>query len=205
MSEAVQPGVGHNSGHKPISETEIQSGGVAVDRLRSLVERVELWLPVVGYESFYEVSNHGRVKRVASPATDGGLLKPSLTHGYFHVSLSKGGEVATHRIHVLVLTAFCGAPPFAGAHGAHNDGDKTNCHLTNLRWTTPVENQADVERHGRRCRGEDVYGAVLDAPRIRKIRDRIQTGERNKPIAESFGVSVSTIHLIRHNRIWRHV
>ena len=41
MSEAVQPGVGHNSGHTPVSDVEIQSGGVAVDRLRSLVERIE--------------------------------------------------------------------------------------------------------------------------------------------------------------------
>lgn len=30
-------------------------------------------------------------------------------------------------------------------------------------------------------------------------------GERNRPIANDYGVSISTVHLIRHGRIWRHV
>lgn len=34
------PGVGHNSAKK-VSEEEIKAGGVAVERLRSLVERIE--------------------------------------------------------------------------------------------------------------------------------------------------------------------
>lgn len=34
------PGVGHNSAKK-VSEEEIRAGGVAVDRLRSIVERIE--------------------------------------------------------------------------------------------------------------------------------------------------------------------
>lgn len=41
MSETAEPGPGHNSGRKLVSEEEIKSGGVAVDRLRSLVERIE--------------------------------------------------------------------------------------------------------------------------------------------------------------------
>lgn len=165
-----------------------------------VADRIEVWLPVPEYEGLYEVSNHGRIRRAG-----GGCLSPSSTHGYLHVSLSKSGEARTIRVHVAVLTAFCGPPPFDGAQAAHNDGDKINCHLTNLRWATPVENQADVERHGRRCKGENVYGAVLTESEVRSIRARISNGERNRPIAEYFGVSVSTIHLIRHNRIWRHV
>lgn len=34
-------GVGHNSGKRPLGAEEIKAGGVAVDRLRSLVERIE--------------------------------------------------------------------------------------------------------------------------------------------------------------------
>lgn len=37
------------------------------------------------------------------------------------------------------------------------------------------------------------------------IRELIAAGLRNRPIAERYGVSISTIHLIRHERIWRHV
>lgn len=158
----------------------------------------EVWLHVPGYEGLYQVSNKGRVKR-------NNILRPAKTGNYWVVSLSLLGIVTTHRLHVLVLSAFCGPKPFGGAHAAHNDGDTDNNNLTNLRWASPTENQADVNRHGHRCRGADVYGAVLSETDILRIRERIKNGERNRPVAEDFGVSVSTIHLIRHNRIWRHV
>lgn len=170
----------------------------------------EVWMPAPDYEGIYEVSNLGRVRRdptapARPPGAPGKCLIPSYTNGYAHVSLSKRGVITTHRVHVLVLRAFCGEPPFQGAHGAHNDGDPSNCRLDNLRWATPIENQADVDRHGRRCRGEEVYGAVLTEDQVREIRRRIEAGERNPPIANDFGVSISTIHLIRHGKIWRHV
>lgn len=176
----------------------------------SVLPPVEVWLPAPGYAGVYEVSNLGAVRRaLAAPARSlgvpGRMLKPSFTEGYAHVSLSLRGTVRTHRLHVLVLTAFCGPPPFAGAQACHNDGVQANCALTNLRWGTALENQADVDRHGHRCRGSDVHGAVLTERDIPSIRRRIDRGERNPAIARDYGVSPSTIHLIRHNRIWRHV
>lgn len=160
----------------------------------------EVWLSVPGYEGVYQVSNMGRVRR------GGRVLSPSKDpHGYYCVSLSLGGVVATKRVHKLVLNAFCGEAPFAGAQAAHNNGSPDDNRLVNLRWATPVENQQDVDRHGRRCRGEDVYGAVLKAPDVLRIRERLAAGERNRPIAEDYGVSISTVHLIRHRRIWRHI
>lgn len=160
----------------------------------------EVWLPVRDYEGFYEASNLGSIRRVG-----GAVLTPSATRGYLHVSLSKNGDIKTCRVHVVVLSSFCGPPPFPGAQASHNDGDQSNCSLANLRWATPIENQADVDRHGRRCKGEDVFGSVLTEREVKAIRYRINNGERNRPIAEAFEVSISTIHLIRHGRIWRHV
>ncbi|MED5545765.1 MAG: NUMOD4 domain-containing protein [Pseudomonadota bacterium] len=170
----------------------------------------EVWMPVPDYEDLYEVSNLGRVRRALSaPARSlgvpGAILKPSLTNGYLVLSLSKAGAVKSHRVHTLVMTAFCGGRPFPGAQICHNDGNSTDCRLTNLRWDSAYGNQADVERHGTRCRGNDVYGAKLTEIDVIEIRARIARGERNPPIANDFGVSISTIHLIRHNRTWRHV
>lgn len=162
----------------------------------------EVWLSPKGYEGYYLVSNLGRVRGLKR----GAILEPvPSTDDYRVVSLSRENVVTTHRVHVLVLTTFCGEKPFENAQAAHNDGDKSNNKLTNLRWASPVENQADVDRHGRRCRGEDVYGAVLTEGDVIAIRARIKSGERNRPISEDFGVSISTVHLIRHNKIWRHV
>lgn len=162
----------------------------------------EVWLDIPGYEGVYEASNLGRIRRVST----GRILRASpCKGGYPAVTLSKDNEQQSIKVCVAVLRAFCGPAPFAGADCAHNDGDPANSNLTNLRWATKVENQADVDRHGRRCRGERVFGAKLTEPRVREIRQRIAAGERNPPIADDFGVSISTIHLIRHNRIWSHV
>jgi len=161
---------------------------------------IEVWLPIPQTEGVYVASNLGRIQRVG-----GAILAPvETTGGYRVVTLSLEGRSSNRRISRLVLEAFCGPPPFAGAHAAHNDGDVRNNALTNLRWATPVENQRDVDRHGHRCRGESVHGARLSEGKVREIRRRCGS-ESNQALAASFGVSVSTIHLIRHNRTWRHV
>jgi len=172
--------------------------------------RREVWLPVPEYENLYEVSNLGNIRRdpcapARSLGVPGKLLKPIMTGNYLVVSLSKNGAVKMHRLHRIVMRAFCGEEPFEGAHVCHNDGITQNCQLTNLRWDTAAGNQADVDRHGSRCRGEDVFGAKLTEFKVGEIRKRVQAGERNPSIAADYGVSISTIHLIRHNRIWRHV
>lgn len=170
----------------------------------------EVWLPVLQYEGIYEVSNLGRVRRdmgtTASRNTwPGRLLQPVQSNEYWIVSLSKDGAVKNHALHRLVLSSFCGAEPFDGAQACHNDGDPNNNALSNLRWDSALGNQADVDRHGNRCRGEDVFGARLTERDVVAIRELIAAGLRNRPIAERYGVSISTIHLIRHERIWRHV
>lgn len=171
----------------------------------------EIWLDVVGYEGLYEASNLGKVRRSYSAphrslGVPGQVLKPAIQkNGYHTISLSSDGNVKNHKVSRIILSAFCGPEPFDGAHAAHNDGDKSNNKLTNLRWASPRENQKDIERHNRRCKGSDVFGAVLNDDSVKEIRRRIGSGERNPQIAKDFRVSISTIHLIRHGRIWKHV
>lgn len=167
-------------------------------------DQPEVWLPVPDYDGVYEASNLGRVRRQLPEGLR--MIAPvASTGGYRVVSLSKDGVATKYTLARVILSAFCGPAPFAGAHAAHNSGDVSDNRLVNLRWATPTENQADVDRHGHRCKGEDVFGAVLDQQSVKSIRARCALGERNRPIAEDYGVSVSTIHLIRHNRIWKHV
>lgn len=68
------------------------------------------------------------------------------------VTLSRDGVRESHRVHVLVLTAFRGACP-PKLEGAHDNGDKENCCLENLFWKTRSENMRDVVRHGRHIYG----------------------------------------------------
>lgn len=105
----------------------------------------EMWKPVVGFEGIYQVSNHGRVQRIA-PAQGtrpGWMLTPMTDRkGYRFVHLNK----RMHRVHRLVAAAFFGPSEMLIRH---LDGDPTNNTVENLRYGTPLENAADRIAHGR--------------------------------------------------------
>lgn len=165
------------------------------DLLAELVA-VETWREIDGWPG-YRVSSWGRVEGKRC------ILKPGLVHGYEVVTLTNGDAKLSARVHRLVAAAFLGPPPFEGAIVAHNDGNQKNSRVGNLRWASARENQFDCVRHETRCRGSRVFGAKLTEAQIPGIRMRIAAGETYGAIASDFGVSKSTIHLIKRNRIWR--
>ena len=176
------------------------TGDSAVIKVSDLVKSLdecETWVPAYGWPE-YAVSSWGRIRR------DDNILKPAITHGYQFVTLSSKGCAKPVRIHKLVLLSFYGTAPFEGAICAHNDGNKLNNRASNLRWASLAENSADMKRHKTQIRGSEVFGAKLTEKDLPKIRQRIRNGETNTAIAPDFGVSASTISLIKRNRIWTH-
>lgn len=116
-----------------------------------MTETDERWLPVVGYEGSYEVSDLGRI--VSLPKSSRhcrAVLRPRVEHGkgYRIIAFSAGGRQYKHRLHVVVARAFLGPRP-ESAVIRHLDGDPSNNALTNLRYGTAAENMADTIRHGR--------------------------------------------------------
>ena len=161
---------------------------------------VETWRPAVE-NSNYSISSWGRVK-----GPKGFILSAPVTHGYEAVNLSFSHyESITTRVHRMVLSAFIGPPPFAGAIAAHNDGNRRNNRVDNLRWASAIENQADRLRHKTEYRGVMVRQAKLKDADILTILRRARSGEMYKHIARDYGVSISTVSLIKKGRIWKHV
>jgi hypothetical protein len=117
----------------------------------------ERWLPVVGCEGYYEVSDCGRVRSIDRVVRCGDgtvrryrgkLLSQGVDkHERRYVALSSGGVSITQRVHVLVLTAFVGPRP-PGFEGCHGDDDPANNYWLNLRWATSTENKLDRVRNG---------------------------------------------------------
>lgn len=116
----------------------------------------ERWLPVVGYEGLYEVSDQGRVKSLQRRVRDRKgfrLVRERILRwnqngfGYHTVVLCREGSKKTRSIHQLVLEAFVGPRP-DGAVACHNDGNPTNNQPSNLRWDTQSNNLYDAVRHG---------------------------------------------------------
>lgn len=119
----------------------------------------ERWLPVVGFEGMYEVSNKGRVHsrgryiKLGHPGSvprwqPGRILRPDLVRKKYHqVTLCNNTSRTARRIHCLVLEAFVGPCP-DGLECCHNNGVSTDNRLENLRWDTRLSNAADQLRHG---------------------------------------------------------
>lgn len=114
------------------------------------------WLPVVGYEGLYEVSDHGEVRsldkltrgRYGPRLVRGTLLRATMSNNHLAVGLCREGEQNTRRVHHLVLESFVGPRP-EGKQGLHWDDDPYNNHIENLRWGTRSENMQDRIRNGR--------------------------------------------------------
>lgn len=113
----------------------------------------ERWLPVVGYEGLYEVSDAGRVRSVDRIGFRGKRLRGRilafrmLPNGRPRVSLSRDGVAVDAYPYHLVLEAFAGPRP-DGMECLHWDDDSMNNGLPNLRWGTRAENMRDMSRNG---------------------------------------------------------
>jgi HNH endonuclease/NUMOD4 motif len=142
----------------------------------------EQWRAVVGYDGYYEVSDHGSVRGLDRRITDsrGRVLHiqarilsmpvhPKL--GYCQVRLHKADKGRTACVNVLVLEAFRGPRPAPGMHCCHGDGNPTNNHISNLRWGTCAENHADWRRHKRERLNNEFHCKrthPLKAPNLRR-------------------------------------
>lgn len=135
------------------------------------------WLPVLGFEGFYEVSEQGGVRSVARQVVDSRgrlrrlksrVLSARVHDGYPYVHLSRGAIGVSRAVHVLLAEAFLGPRP-VGHEVRHSDGNRSNCTVGNLAWGTPSENQRDRENHGtsnhkfRKCCD---FEHVLEAPNL---------------------------------------
>lgn len=164
----------------------------------------EKWLPVVGYEGLYEVSDQGRVRSLRKNI----IMKNSpLQAGYRCVWLYRDGCVKNQLVSRAVLTAFKGAPPSPKHQAAHWDRNLLNNALKNLRWATPSENDKDKDRHGTRTivRGEAVGRKVLVETDIERIRDLRAAGCTLQQIADWIRTTNSNVCVILQRKTWAHV
>ena len=98
----------------------------------------ELWKPVKDFESIYEVSSFGSVRRLDNQR----LITPfAIGHGYMQIKLRKpGGYRKNLYVHRIVANAFI-QNPLNLREVNHIDGNKENNCVSNLEWVTPHQNR----------------------------------------------------------------
>jgi hypothetical protein len=143
----------------------------------------------------------------AKPPTIPRLLKPSKgSDGYLFVGLHKDGKRFQRLVHSLILETFVGERP-DGMECCHNDGNKANNRLENLRWDTKKNNEADKIKHGTTGRGEKNGSAKLNEMQVRVIRRYCEMYGHGsqREIAKVFGVHRANIGKIVNRKIWQHI
>lgn len=136
----------------------------------------EIWKPVVGFGSSYEVSSLGRVRSIDRLITYkdgrvghfcGRMISGGRgANGYMSVTLDRGKRALIHR---LVAEAFLRSPA-PGEVVNHLNGDKRDNRVENLEWGTFSDNNRHaretglLNQHGENCNltrySEQIVAAV---------------------------------------------
>ena len=95
-----------------------------------------MWKEIPGYENLYEINEYGDVRSLKS-----GDMKAQGTHktGYKYVQLWKNNKQNNQSVHRLVALTFI-PNPFNLPIVMHKDNNKSNNHISNLKWGTTSEN-----------------------------------------------------------------
>lgn len=136
-----------------------------IPQFNPIDEVTEIWTSVAGWEGMYEVSDQGRIRRVA-PGRGASIYKCkklTISNGHAVVSLSRHGQTITKSVHCVVLESFVG--PEEHMEVCHSDGNGLNNRLDNLRWGTPASNANDRVRDGAttslRCYADEIVKVSL--------------------------------------------
>lgn len=171
----------------------------------------DVWLPVRGYESLYEVSERGQVRSLSTGKVLAGWQEPD---GYRRVNLYAGdGRPLKKRVHRLVCEAFHGPQP-EGCEVGHLDGQRAHNEATNLKWVTRSENVRHSIEHGTFV--GDVAAAVAASRQADRRADRNPnaklscqevaairaSSEAHRALARRYGVSEPTIRKARKGETW---
>lgn len=134
-------------------------------------------------------------------------LKVRPDDGYLRVVLKNHIVKTAIYVHRLILLTFVGPCP-KGMEGCHNDGNRSNNKLSNLRWDTLSGNQQDRKKHitGRYLSGQECTQAKLTEEIVQQSRIKYNSGKHSlQELADELGVHKTTIHRAIIGNTWKHL
>ena len=100
----------------------------------------EILKPINGYKGLYSISNLGGLYSHPKNNKKGLWVRQcNKVYPYIRIGLSRKGSSTWYYMHRLVAKAFIPNPDNKPSVN-HKDGDKTNCRVDNLEWTTNYQN-----------------------------------------------------------------
>lgn len=166
---------------------------------------IESFLPVLGFDKAYKISESGLVYSIARTIkrSDGTFQtfksKEVKTHisqkGYRMIHLSVNGKSVGRTVHsILVETFILKSPIPKGMCVNHKDGNKLNNDLKNLEVTTYSGNTIHaIKNNLTKNHGETHYNAKLSTVQVEEIRELEKQGKSRRQIAKIYEVNRVTI------------
>lgn len=153
----------------------------------------------------YGVTEDGRVFRIVA-ARFGKPVPHELTQtvgkkGYLYVGNGSGRGLMTIAVHRAVAETYIPNPSNL-PEVAHQNGVKTHNVVSNLRWSTYADNQADRLLHGTHNRGSRQTNHKLDEAVVAQLRSG-----RAEPaaVASRYGAGVKHVREAARGKDWPHV
>lgn len=176
----------------------------------------EIWKPIENYETRYEVSSFGNIRRLADvPRVDnrgrvtGRKMRAMVggvnSFGYRTVILTKDNKARSFKVHRLVAKAFL-SNQNERPQVNHINGVKTDNRVENLEWCTNQHNVLHAFKLGlnKVRRGEANNLARItekDAIFIKRNKGIIP----RKELMQQFSLCARAINRIQKGELWSHV
>ena len=146
----------------------------------------------------YSITAAGEVTNTKT----GKCLKPlDNGRGYKQVALCQGQKVVRKYIHRLVAAAFIDNPD-GKPEVNHINGDKSDNSIENLEWVTRSGNERHAWERGLKSRKSCVSSAKLTGGAVQLMRDLLGAGMSGVMCSQMFGVSPSTVSMIKKGHTW---
>lgn len=203
----------------PISEISKQCG-VSEATIYRHIEKFNIKRPLekmnegVEYKEIPGFANYkaGRDGSIWSCLTNGGnksviwkKLSPYFSTSGFTVSLCNNKEKYVYFVHRLILMTFVGPCPI-GMECCHNNGNRLDNNLSNLRWDTHKNNMLDKIKHNTQAKGEKQGSSFLKETQVKEIKyllsNRIISKRR---LSRLLNIDKQIIININNEVTWKHV
>ena len=175
----------------------------------------ELEIIPEGVRLRYAISNYGRVMSFKDTMENGNILRGGLIGGYPILKVRPKGKDKTYYIHRLIGDYFVKKSSEEEIYVLHMDFDKTNNHVSNLKWATKrqmelhQQNSPYVKKaRALRLLKKPQKGHKLTSTQVMHLKKKIFDPNRKtrlKILAKQFGISEMQLYRIKSGENWSHV
>jgi hypothetical protein len=163
----------------------------------------------------YEINRDGVIRSVTRMSREssnrqprkvlGKVINQHINMGYPTVRIEVDGRQRNYRVHRLLMMVFGPPQPPGKSYVCHNNDDRQDITVANLKWGDQKDNMADARQNGRLTTGERNRHAILTAATVAELRCLHKDGWTYRELGTRFGVKPHTAYSIVRGLTWKHI